>query len=296
MSRIDLSGLPAPDVLIPIDYENMLAAIKADLISRDPSLTDALSLESDPLTKLLESVAYLHMLKTNQVNQTAKAMLLAYATGTTLDHLASAVNVSRLLVKQGNPNAVPPMPNIYESDDAFRRRIQLEPERASAGSEGAYMFWALSADGDVRDISVVTATAGVVTVYVQSHSELVASDILKEKVRQAVDNPNRKPFTDQVRIASGQPFGFDVQAELTLYPGPDKDVVMATARAELDKYLEKVRYLGYDVTISGLHHALHQAGVQRVKLLAPSADINLPKGKYANCTGIVLNAVEYRDV
>jgi phage-related baseplate assembly protein len=296
MSRIDLSGLPAPDVLIPIDYENMLAAIKADLISRDPSLTDALSLESDPLTKLLESVAYLHMLKTNQVNQTAKAMLLAYATGTTLDHLASAVNVSRLLVKQGNPNAVPPMPDIYESDEAFRRRIQLEPERASAGSEGAYMFWALSADGDVRDISVVTATAGVVTVYVQSHSELVASDILKEKVRQAVDNPNRKPFTDQVRIASGQPFGFDVQAELTLYPGPDKDVVMATARAELDKYLEKVRYLGYDATISGLHHALHQAGVQRVKLLAPLTDINLPKGKYANCTGVMLGAVEYRDV
>lgn len=296
MSRIDLSGLPAPDVLIPIDYENMLAAIKADLISRDPSLADALSLESDPLTKLLESVAYLHMLKTNQVNQTAKAMLLAYATGTTLDHLASAVNVSRLLVKQGNPNAVPPMPDIYESDEAFRRRIQLEPERASAGSEGAYMFWALSSDGDVRDISVVTATAGVVTVYVQSHSELVASDILKEKVRQAVDNPNRKPFTDQVRIASGQPFGFDVQAELTLYPGPDKDVVMATARAELDKYLEKVRYLGYDVTISGLHHALHQAGVQRVKLLAPLTDINLPKGKYANCTGVMLGAVEYRDV
>ena len=296
MSRIDLSGLPAPDVLIPIDYENMLAAIKADLISRDPSLTDALSLESDPLTKLLESVAYLHMLKTNQVNQTAKAMLLAYATGTTLDHLASAVNVSRLLVKQGNPNAVPPMQDIYESDEAFRRRIQLEPERASAGSEGAYMFWALSSDGDVRDISVVTATAGVVTVYVQSHSELVASDILKEKVRQAVDNPNRKPFTDQVRIASGQPFGFDVQAELTLYPGPDKDVVMAAARAELDKYLEKVRYLGYDVTISGLHHALHQAGVQRVKLLAPLTDINLPKGKYANCTGVMLGAVEYRDV
>lgn len=296
MSRIDLSGLPAPDVLMPIDYENMLAAIKADLISRDPSLTDALSLESDPLTKILESVAYLHMLKTNQVNQTAKAMLLAYATGTTLDHLASAVNVSRLLVKQGNPNAVPPMPDIYESDDAFRRRIQLEPERASAGSEGAYMFWALSSDGDVRDISVVTATAGVVTVYVQSHSELVASDILKEKVRQAVDNPSRKPFTDQVRIASGQPFGFDVQAELTLYPGPDKDVVMATARAELDKYLEKVRYLGYDVTISGLHHALHQAGVQRVKLLAPLTDINLPKGKYANCTGVMLGAVEYRDV
>lgn len=296
MSRIDLSGLPAPDILTPIDYENLLATIKADLISRDPTLADALNLESEPLTKLLETVAYFDMLKTNQVNQTAKAILLAYATGTTLDHLASAVNVSRLLIKQGNPNAVPPIPPVYESDEAFRRRIQLEPERASAGSEGAYMFWALSADGDVRDISVVTATPGVVTVYVQSHSQAVADTDLKEKVRQAVDNPNRKPFTDQVRIASGQPSDFDVQAELTLYPGPDKDVVMATARAELDKYIDKVRYLGYDVTVSGLHHALHQAGVQRVKLLAPLNDINLPKGKYANCTGVMLKAVEYRDV
>lgn len=296
MSRIDLSGLPAPDILVPLDYDAELAALKAELIAKDPQLADALNLESDPLTKLLEVIAYREMLKTNQINQTAKSMLLAYGAGTTLDHLAANVGVTRLLVKLGNPNAVPPIPDIMESDVALLRRVQLEPERASAGSKGAYLFYALSSDGDVRDASVVTASPGRVTVYVQSHSDAVASDALREKVRVVVDTDERRPFTDSVRIAAGQPQDWALQAELTLYPGPDKDIVILAARDALDKYIEQTRYLGYDVTLSGLYHALHQAGVQRVNLLQPTADIALPDGKYANCTSAIISAVEYRDV
>lgn len=296
MSRIDLSGLPSPSILTPLDYETELAELKAELIAKDPQLADALTLESEPLTKLLEILAYRSMSKTNHINQTAKSMLIAYAADTTLDHLSAGVGITRLLVKAGNPDSVPPIPDVMESDTALRRRVQLEPERASAGSKGAYLFWALSADGDVRDASVVTASPGRVTVYVQSHSDASASDALREKVRLAVDTDERRPFTDNVRIASGIAQDWSLQAELTLYPGPDKDVVIATARAELDKYIEQVRYLGYDVTLSGLYHALHQAGVQRVSLLQPTADISLPDGKYANCTDVIISAVEYRDV
>ena len=296
MSRIDLSGLPAPDILAPLDFEAELASLKTELIATDPQLAYALTLESEPLTKLLELFAYRLMAKTNQINHTTKSMLLAYATGTTLDHIAAGVGIERLLVKLGNPNSIPPIPDVMESDAALRRRVQLEPERASAGSKGAYLFWALSADGDVRDASVVTASPGRVTVYVQSHNDAVVSDTLREKVRLAVDTDERRPFTDSVRIAAGQPQDWQLQAELTLYPGPDKDVVINAARAALDKYIEQVRYLGYDVTISGLYHALHQAGVQRVSLLQPTTDINLPDGKYANCTSVTISAVEYRDV
>lgn len=296
MSRIDLSGLPAPDILVPIDFEAELVALKAELIATDPQLAAALSLESEPLTKLLELIAYREMLKTNQINHTAKSMLLAYTTGTTLDHVAAGVGITRLLVKLGNTNAVPPIPDVMESDSALLRRVQLEPEAASAGSKGAYKFWTLSAHGDVRDASVVTASPGRVTVYVQSHSEAIASDILRETVRMAVDTDERRPFTDNVRIAAGQPHDWALQSELTLYPGPDKDVVIAAAQAALDKYIEQTRYLGYDVTLSGLYHALHQDGVQRVKLIEPIADIALPDGKYANCTSAIISAVEYRDV
>jgi phage-related baseplate assembly protein len=51
-SPIDLSRLPAPAVIEPLDFEQILSALKADLISRDPELADTLSLESEPLTKL----------------------------------------------------------------------------------------------------------------------------------------------------------------------------------------------------------------------------------------------------
>ncbi len=296
MSRIDLSGLPAPDILTPLDYEAELAQLKAELTITDPQLAEALTLESEPLTKILELLAYRLTAKTNHVNHTAKSMLIAYASGTTLEHLAAGVGIQRLMIELGNPNAVPPIPDQMESDTALRRRIQLEPESASAGSKGAYLFWALSADGDVRDASVVTASPGRVTVYVQSHSAAIANDSLRETVRAAVDTDQRRPFTDNVRIAAGQPEDWSVQAELTLYPGPDKDVVIATARAGLDEYIKQVRYLGYDVTLSGLYHALHKTGVQRVSLLQPIADINLPEGKYANCIGATISAVEYRDV
>lgn len=296
MSRIDLSGLPAPDILAPLDFEAELASLKSELLATNPALADALTLESEPLTKLLELFAYRLLNKTNQINHTAQSMLLAYATGTTLEHLAAGVGIERLLVKLGNPNSVPPIPDVMESDSALRRRVQIEPERASAGSKGAYLFWALSADGDVRDASVVTASPGRVTVYVQSHNDAVVSDDLRETVRLAVDTDERRPFTDSVRIAAGQPQDWSLTAELTLYPGPDKDIVIDAARAALDKYIEQVRYLGYDVTLSGLYHALHQAGVQRVSLLQPTADIALPDGKYANCIDVTISAVEYRDV
>ncbi len=296
MNRIDLADLPVPDILQPLDFESELAELKDELVKEDPQLADALDLESEPLLKLLQLFAYRLLLKNNDINHTAKGMLLAYATGTTLEHLASAVGLTRLLVKKGEPNKVPPIPDVMESDTALRRRIQLEPERASAGSRGAYLFWALGADGDVRDVNIVTASPGRVTVYVQSHSQAVASQELKEKVRLAVDTDDRRPFTDDVRIASGQPMDWQVQAELTLYPGPDKEVVLKTAKQQLDDYIEQVRYLGYDVTISGLHHALHQAGVQRVNLISPTTDISLPAGKYANCTNVTISAVEYRDV
>jgi len=44
--------------------------------------------------------------------------------------------------------------------------------------------------------------------------------------------------------------------------------------------------LGYDVTVSGLHAALHQPGVMRVDLSNPSENIAVANDQAARCTGI----------
>lgn len=295
-NRVDLSNLPYPDFLQELDFEQILQECKADFVSRFPAMADTVNLESEPVTKLLETFAYRLMIKTHEMNSQAKALTLAYATGADLDHLAVNRDVYRLLIQPENNNVIPPIPAIYESDEAMRRRVQLSVERQSAGSTGAYQYWALSADGDVRDVSIVTEQAGRVEIYVQSHSQAIAPQSLLDKINTALDPRTNRPATDDVYVYSAEPQDFSVSATLVLFAGPDSEVVLQTAKDELQKYLDKVGYLGFDVTISGIHHALHQGGVQRVILHEPTSDMVISPKRYARCTAQNIAKTEYRDV
>ncbi|EMA1803187.1 baseplate assembly protein, partial [Cronobacter turicensis] len=63
MPTIDLSQLPAPDVVEELDFEAILAERKATLISLYPeeeqdAIARTLALESEPVVKLLQENAY----------------------------------------------------------------------------------------------------------------------------------------------------------------------------------------------------------------------------------------------
>lgn len=296
MSNIDLSSLPFPDAIQILDFEAELAALKAALLSADPTLSAVLDLESEPLVKLLQVFAYRILLKKGEINAKVKAVLLAYATGSDLDHLAANVDVQRLLIQAANPAANPPTDAIYESDTALRRRVLLAAERDCAGSTGAYQYWALSGDADVRDVSVLTPTAGVVELYIQSASAEIAPQALLDTVATALDPDTHRPLTDSLSVLAASPRDIQISASLTLFPGPDQAVVLANANAALDRYIEQVSYLGYDVTLSGLYAALHQAGVQRVEMIHPTQNIVIPASQYARVISREIAAVEYRDV
>lgn len=295
-NRVDLSNLPYPEVLETIDFETELASCKADFIARYPEMAETLNLESEPVVKLLETVAYRYVMKSHQINTKSKALTLAYAKGADLDHLAANKGVYRLLIQPANNLVSPPEPAIYESDEALRRRTQLAPEREAAGSEGAYQYWALSADGKVRDISVVTNTAGRVEVFVQSHFSSIAPQDLLNKVNVALDPETKRPATDDVYIKAATPLDFTISASLILFTGPDASLVLANAENQLDVYLAQCSYLGFDVTLSGIYAALHQAGVQRVILNAPTSNLVVAKHRYARCISKTITVSEFRDV
>jgi len=166
-SAIDLSKLPPPQVVEELDYEAILAAMKADFIARWPNFSA--DLESEPLIKLLEVAAYRELLVRQRVNEAARKVMLAFARGSDLDHLGALYGVERLLVDPGDPAASPPVPAQYELDDALRFRIQLAPEAMSvAGPDLAYVYHARSASADIKDVSVESPTPGDVVVTVLS--------------------------------------------------------------------------------------------------------------------------------
>ena len=283
-TQIDLSNLPAPTIVETLDFETILAAMLADLRARDATF-DAL-VESDPAYKILEVAAYREVLIRQRVNDASRAVMLAYATGSDLDQIGALFGVVRLVIVEADPEAVPPVAAVMESDTDFRRRIQLSLEGFStAGPEGAYVFHALAADGDVLDASATSPNPGEVLVSVLSRTgNGAAGSGLIAAVEEALNADTVRPLTDLVTVQSASIVNFAVTASLYVYPGPDSAVVLAAANAALDAYLESVHRIGKDVTLSGIYAALHQPGVQRVTLSSPSANVTISNTQAAHCT------------
>jgi len=291
MPIVDLSKLPAPDIIEALDYETILAERKATLVSLFPAdkqeaVARTLALESEPLTKFLEENAYREVLWRQRVNEAARAVMLAYAIGTDLDVIGANFNVSRLEIVPANESAIPPVAAVMESDSDFRLRIQQALEGMSvAGSIGAYEFHGLSADGRVADISVISPEPATVTVSVLSREgNGVAPDDLLTAVRNALNDEDVRPVADRLTVQSANIVDYHINATLYLYPGPESEPVRSAAEAKLQSYISAQHRLGRDIRKSAIYAALHVEGVQRVELAAPLDDIVLDKTQASNCT------------
>ncbi|SFB30595.1 baseplate assembly protein [Azotobacter beijerinckii] len=276
---IDLSQLPPPNIIETLDYEAILAERKARLIGLYPADEQAtvsaqLELESDPRTKLLQENAYRELLLRARINDSARAVMLAYAKGADLDHLVASppLNLRRL---------------DGESDERLRKRAQLSPEGYStAGPVQSYIYHALSASPQVRDATVSSPTPGTVRLAILAEPEGTPSAGLLSAVLARVSADDVRPLTDQVEVVAAEIIPYRVVARLLLNPGPDSTVVLAAAEAARAAYVEQQFRLGHDVSISGLHAALHQPGVTRVDLLDPTESLVVAAHQAARCVGV----------
>lgn len=284
-SSINLSELPALDVIKLVEYEALLAEMKAEAIRLMPELEAYLSLESEPTTQLLRVCAYFRMLDQIEFNDGARANMLAHSTGTNLDGLAAFWGVERQIVQQADDTISPPIEEIKESDTAFRSRIQLSMEgHTTAGPRGSYIYWARSASGEVKDAGVTSPNPGEVVVTILSHlGDGTPSNTLLSTVETVVNADDVRPLTDLVTVQAAAIIPYHVEASLILYDGPEAGVVKSAAEAALTSYIDAHHRLGHDITLSGLHAALHQTGVQNVLITQPIADIVVSPVEAAFC-------------
>ncbi|AXP78082.1 baseplate J/gp47 family protein [Haemophilus influenzae] len=295
---VDLSKLDAPKVLEDLDFESLLADRKTEFIAlfpqdERPFWQARLSLESEPITKLLQEVVYLQLMERNRINNAAKATMLAYASGSNLDVIAANYNVKRQVIQEANNNVTPKIPEILEDDTSLRLRTQLAFEGLSvAGPRSAYIFHALSAHPDVADVSVVSPQPANVTVTILSRNgQGEAEESLLNVVRAKLNDDDIRPIGDRVIVQSAVIQSYEIRAKLHLYRGPEYEPIKAAALKKLTAYTEEKHRLGRDISLSGIYAALHLEGVQRVELISPTADIVLPSSKSAYCTAINLEIV-----
>ncbi|QLS57048.1 baseplate assembly protein [Citrobacter sp. RHBSTW-00887] len=297
---IDLSQLPPPVVVEPLDFETLFAQRKAAFVAMYPEdeqeeIARTLELESEPITMLLEENCYRELLLRQRVNEAARAVMLAYSTDSDLDNLAVNFNVERLTIQEEDDSVTPPIEAVMESDADLRTRTQQAFEGLSvAGPTAAYEFWGRSADGRVADISAVSPTPACVTISVLSREgDGTASDDLLSVVAAALNDEEVRPVADRVTVQSAEIVPYQIDATLYIYPGPEAEPVRQASEQQLQAYIAAQNRLGRDIRLSAIYAALHVEGVQRVELAQPVADIVLSDYQASHCTEYTITVGGY---
>lgn len=297
---IDLSQLPPPVVVEPLDFETLFNERKEAFIALYPEdeqdvIRRTLSLESEPITMLLEENCYRELLLRQRVNEAARAVMVAYSVGSDLDQLAANFNVERLTITPEDDSVVPPVPAVKESDADLRVRTPQAFEGLSvAGPTAAYEFFGLSADGRVADVSAVSPTPACVTVSVLSREgDGTASQELIDIVASALNGEEVRPVSDRVTVQAAEIVPYEIDATLYIYPGPESEPIRQASEQKLQAYIADQRRLGRDIRLSAIYAALHVEGVQRVELAQPLADMVLDDTQASNCTGYTITVGGY---
>ncbi|MBI6131948.1 baseplate J/gp47 family protein [Serratia marcescens] len=289
MPTIDLSQLPSPQIIEPLDFETILVDVKAVMIAAFPAdqqaaVAAALSLESEPLNVIAQAMAYRELLLRRRINEGASACMLSHAEGTDLDNLAANLDTERLTITPETDTS----DAVMESDEALRLRAQSAFEGMSvAGPSAAYEYFARSASGKVADARATSpAPAEVVIAILSTDGDGTASPELLAAVTAAVNDEEVRPLGDRVTVRSADIVDYSIDAELFLYPGPESEPIINAAMASLRGFLaDNDKKIGRDVARSAISASLHVQGVQRVVLRSPATDLQLSDTQAARNIG-----------
>lgn len=286
MATVDLAQLPPPQIIEVLDFEVILADVKAVMIAAFPdeqqaSVAAALKLESEPLTILAQVIAYRELMLRQRINEGAAACMLSHSVSTDLDNLAGNLNTERMVRIPATETTDAEM----ESDTALRLRAQSAFEGLSvAGPTGAYEYFAKSASGKVADARATSPSPAVVVVSILStEGDGTASDELIATVNDTLSADDKRPVADRLTVQSAEIVNYEIDALLYLYPGPESEPILSAADDALRAWLAEQGKIGRDVARSAIMAALHVQGVQRVVLLNPPEDIVIDDTQAARC-------------
>ena len=232
---------------------------------------------ADPVRLFIDAVILAVIQQRNIIDYAAKMNLLAYASGTYLDHIGALLGVTRL---------------DGEDDEALRERIRLAPESfSSAGPKKAYEFFAKSADTNIIDVAVVgppDTQPGYVDLYPLMTGGALPDDGVLARVYAACNADDVRPDTDYLTVK--KPVAVNYTLDVTFWVDEDDastaSLIEAACRKAVNDWVlwQKLK-LGRDINPSELTHRLVDAGAKRAEIRLPSFTV-LKDWQVAVCTGM----------
>jgi phage-related baseplate assembly protein len=163
-----------------------------------------------------------------------------------------------------------------ESNDKYRERIQLAPESFStAGPEGAYIYWAKTADANIQDVSVTSPSPGNVNIYTLMKDGVLPTQNILDKVYAEVSPKNRRPLTDFVHALAPTVSTYNIS--LTYYIATERKTEESSIRASIedsggsiDQYIAwQYGELGRDINPDYLASLMFAKGAFRIVPTSP---------------------------
>jgi len=161
-----------------------------------------------------------------------------------------------------------------EDDDNYRERIRLAPESFSvAGPEGAYIYWAKTADVNIADVSVSSPSPGEVQIAVLMKGGQIPTQDIIDAVTAVVSAKDKRPLTDNVQVCAPTEVSYDI--DLTYYISADRQAEENALKDAIEAAIEQYNAwqsekLGRDVNPDYLRQLMLNAGAYKIDLIAPT--------------------------
>jgi phage-related baseplate assembly protein len=200
-----------------------------------------------------------------------------------IDPLAFVASVTNAQTSTGGADT--------ETDDQLRERIKLAPASFSnAGSRGAYVFWARTANQGIVDVYVTSNTPGTVNVYPLMANGVLPNSTVINEVSAVLNSEKIRPLTDTVVVAAPTKIDASIELDVTILTGYDGNDVLDQMQAALEAFAAVKRSkLGQDVTESQVFAAAMVEGVYKVEWPSPWTDIEADPNEFVDITDITLN-------
>lgn len=160
-----------------------------------------------------------------------------------------------------------------EDDTSFYQRMrESEDTYSTAGSIGAYIYFAKSVSSSIADVKVTSPEPGEVNVYVLMEGGQLPGEEVIGAVEDALSADNVRPLTDNVTVLAPTTVSYDIN--FTYYIPSVSPVsasvieeAVATAVAEYKTWQSAV--MGRDINPSKLTSLLMETGIKRVAITTP---------------------------
>jgi len=292
---IDLSRLPPPDAIEPLDFETLFAAFAGRFADawdaarqRDPSLPlyDVGGIETDPVVIIGQAWSYLRLLDRARVNDAVRSVLAPLAHGADLDQVAARQGIVRLTIVPASEG----VPAIMETDAALLRRYLLSFDRPAAGTAGRYLYEAWTARPLLQDVKVngraVHGRIGDTDIVIAGAGGAAASGEDITAVQAAVSHPHVKPEAVGVAVIGATRVEYQVVQTIVVPVGPDADLIKAEAEARVRSVTSARTLIGAAVPRDLIAGAAFGEGVLVVTHVSPAASIAAHPYAIPVCTAI----------